>query len=89
MAALKKKDEEVKELRNLLKATQEELEMLKSESLNGNGMYYPKCFVQLIFPFIYNLFIIHFLFFKVTGKLSLMVDHEQDLFLKKLQAFTV
>lgn len=31
MAALKKKDEEVKELRNLLKATQEELEMLKSE----------------------------------------------------------
>lgn len=36
MAALKKKDEEVKELRNLLKATQEELEMLKSESLNGN-----------------------------------------------------
>lgn len=67
MAALKKKDEEVKELRNLLKATQEELEMLKSESLNGNGMYYPK----------------------VTGKLSLMVDHEQDLFLKKLQAFTV
>lgn len=48
MAALKKKDEEVKELRNLLKATQEELEMLKSESLNGNGKYYPKCFVQLI-----------------------------------------
>lgn len=37
MAALKKKDEEVKELGNLLKATQEELEMLKSESLNGNG----------------------------------------------------
>lgn len=31
MAALKKKDEEVKELGNLLKATQEELEMLKSE----------------------------------------------------------
>lgn len=22
--------------------------MLKSESLYGNGMYYPKCFVQLI-----------------------------------------